>query len=99
MKQVNTSRMSPKKKTSPELPYLSQDTKVPNKFTYSPKRFKDKLSKKIFFQTGTHNFFSNSHIFLFSKQQFITIIHLHTKNTKKKTMLISSMLKQRSILR
>jgi hypothetical protein len=69
--------MSPKKKTSPELPYLSQDTKVPNKFTYSLKRFKDKLSKNFFFQTGTHTF-SNSDRDFYSENNNVSQVYTYS---------------------
>jgi hypothetical protein len=58
-----------------------QKNKGPNKFTLSPKRFKAKLSKKIFFKGEHIRFFSNSDRDFYSEKNNI---HLETKNTKRK---------------
>jgi hypothetical protein len=74
----------PQKKTSPFLPYLSEDfnylytklnscewsTKGPNKFTYSPKGFKDKVSEYSFSNAKTYFFWNSVKDFYSEKNMY-----------------------------
>jgi hypothetical protein len=69
--------MSPKKKTSPELPYLSQDTKVPNKSHIALSASRINCQKNFFFQTGTHTF-SNSDRDFYSENNNVSQVYTYS---------------------